>query len=277
VGSAAMEILVALIVLVGSACSLPQGREALPLAQQGLEVANPAELLPAAPAAPSPVPRTNSFSADIARILAAAGAKPTAIDVDARSYGKRSAQVETGRINPFASSAQEAATSGGTAELRPEAAGSNHFSASIVRILAAAGTGPTPIDVDARSYGKRSAQPDTRYTNAHQYGLIEPKVEVVKVKSHGNYGKVAQSGKPRQARVLTEEAQFLNGPNKRRRRSDTYVFIPFSVYEGRRVNTLKLEENDFHALPARLQIELKRAQIARQAKSLRFVNTGRAQ
>ena len=30
-------------------------------------------------------------------------------------------------------------------------------------------------------------------------------------------------------------------------------FIPFSEYDSRRVNTLKLEQNDFLALPARLQ------------------------
>jgi len=150
------------------------------------------------------------------------------------------------------------------------------FQADIARILAAAGAGPTAIDPAARSYGgRRRRSTPLVHSNAHQYGLVEPKVGVVKVKSHGNYGKVAQSGGPGVASRV-KHAEFLNGAKERRKRG-SQTFIPFSLYETRRTKTLKVEENDFHALPARLQIEKQRAHITRQAKALRIIDDGRTQ
>lgn len=113
-------------------------------------------------------------------------------------------------------------------------------------------------------YGRRRRSPEAQsksQSNAHQYGLLEPSVELVKVKSHGNNGRVAQTP----VVVTKDNLKLLNGQVKeRRKRSDN--FIPFSEYEAQRVNTLILEENDFHALPQRLAQE--QAQLARQARVL---------
>jgi len=141
------------------------------------------------------------------------------------------------------------------------------FSSAIARVLAAAGAGPSQVDPDARSYGRRrrrSPQIEPQQSNAHQYGLKAPNVDTVKVKSHGSFGREVH------APVIVKKkdhTNFLNGAKERRKRSDN--FIPFSVYDDRRRKTLKIEENDARALPLRLQIE-KKEQLARQAKALAF-------
>jgi len=73
-------------------------------------------------------------------------------------------------------------------------------------------------------------------------------VEAVKIKSHGNYGNIAQlydAG-------ANSKNVVVNGRYGRRKRQD---FIPFNVNEERKVKTLKIEQNDFLALPKKLQIE----------------------
>merc|ERR1711863_117530 len=121
------------------------------------------------------------------------------------------------------------------------------LSAAILRVLEVANASPTPVDPTGSYSGRRrrSAQLEpVHHSNAHQYGLLEPKVELVKVKSHGNYGKVVQ------ASVVDPSAHAKLEHGKRRKRSDNFDnFVPFSVYDDRRVKLLKVEENDFHALP----------------------------
>lgn len=120
------------------------------------------------------------------------------------------------------------------------------LSAAILRVLEVANAKPTPVDPSGSYSGRRrrSAQLEPVQSNAHQYGLLEPKVELVKVKSHGNYGKVVQ------ASVVAPSAHAKLEHGKRRKRSENFDnFIPFSVYDDRRVKLLKVEENDFHALP----------------------------
>merc|ERR1712001_259224 len=121
------------------------------------------------------------------------------------------------------------------------------LSAAILRVLEVANASPTPVDPTGSYSGRRrrSAQLEpVHHSNAHQYGLLEPKVELVKVKSHGNYGKVVQ------ASVVAPSAHAKLEHGKRRKRSDNFDnFVPFSVYDDRRVKLLKVEENDFHALP----------------------------
>merc|ERR1712158_57268 len=120
------------------------------------------------------------------------------------------------------------------------------LSAAILRVLEVANAKPTPVELSGSYSGKkrRSAQVEPVHSNAHQYGLLEPKVELVKVKSHGNYGKVVQ------ASVVAPSAHAKLEHGKRRKRSENFDnFIPFSVYDDRRVKLLKVEENDFHALP----------------------------
>merc|ERR1712066_740714 len=92
------------------------------------------------------------------------------------------------------------------------------LSAAILRVLQVANAKPTPVDPTGSYSGRRrrSAQLEPVHSNAHQYGLLEPKVEL----------------------------------GKRRKRSKNFDnFVPFSVYDDRRVKVLKVEENDFHALP----------------------------
>merc|ERR1712066_164152 len=120
------------------------------------------------------------------------------------------------------------------------------LSAAILRVLQVANAKPTPADPTGSYSGRRrrSAQLEPVHSNAHQYGLLEPKVELVKVKSHGNYGKVVQ------ASVVAPSAHAKLEHGKRRKRSKNFDnFVPFSVYDDRRVKLLKVEENDFHALP----------------------------
>jgi len=143
------------------------------------------------------------------------------------------------------------------------------FSSAIARVLAAAGAGPSIIDPDKRSYGKRrrrSPQIEPQRKNAHHFGLKAPKVDQVKVKSHGSFGREVHAPV---IVVRKDHTNFLNGAKERRKRSDN--FIPFSVYDDRRRKTLKIEENDARALPLRLQIE-KKEQLARQAKALALKN-----
>ena len=46
-----------------------------------------------------------------------------------------------------------------------------------------AGAKPTPVELSGSYSGKkkRSAQLEPTHSNAHQYGLIEPKIDLVKV------------------------------------------------------------------------------------------------
>merc|ERR1712061_486109 len=118
------------------------------------------------------------------------------------------------------------------------------LSAAILKVLEVANANPTPVDPVDSGRRRRKAQLEPVHSNAHQYGLLEPKVELVKVKSHGNYGKVVQ------ASVVAPSAHAKLEHGKRRKRSENFDnFVPFSVYDDRRVKLLKVEENDFHALP----------------------------
>merc|ERR1712025_118829 len=119
------------------------------------------------------------------------------------------------------------------------------LSAAILRVLEVANAKPTAVDPSGSYSGRRrrSAQLEPVHSNAHQYGLLEPKVELVKVKSHGNYGKVVQ------ASVVAPSAHTKLEHGRRKRSENFDNFVPFSVYDDRRVKLLKVEENDFHALP----------------------------
>merc|ERR1712110_416625 len=121
------------------------------------------------------------------------------------------------------------------------------LSAAILRVLEVANAKPTPVELSGSYSGRkgRSAQLEPVHSNAHQYGLLEPKVELVKVKSHGNFGKVVQAS---DVAPSPHHAKLEHG---RKKRSDVNFdnFVPFSVYDDRRVKLLKVEENDFHALP----------------------------
>merc|ERR1712117_426428 len=122
------------------------------------------------------------------------------------------------------------------------------------KILALSGAKPQPISRGV-SYGRRKRSPQDLtneiITNEIQTGsglVKNVAVEAVKIKSHGNYGNIAQvydAG-------ANSKNVVVNGRYGRRKRQD---FIPFNVNEERKVKTLKIEQNDFLALPKKLQIE----------------------
>lgn len=117
------------------------------------------------------------------------------------------------------------------------------------KILALSGAKPQPVSGGV-SYGRRKRS--DIITNEIQTGptlVKDVAIHAVKIKSHGNYGKIAQVNDA----GATSKHVVLNGRSGRRKRSDN--FIPFNVYDERRVKTLKIEQNDALALPMRLQIE----------------------
>jgi len=124
------------------------------------------------------------------------------------------------------------------------------------KILALSGAKPQPISSGV-SYGRHKRRSpedlsDEIITNEIQTGpglVKDVAVEAVKIKSHGNYGNIAQLYET----WANSKNVVVNGRYGRRKREDN--FIPFNVYDERRVKTLKIEQNDFLALPMRLQIE----------------------
>merc|ERR1712110_1299925 len=113
-------------------------------------------------------------------------------------------------------------------------------------ILAAADATPKAID-RSPGYGKRSA--DSKDESEAPLGLVaNVPLEAVKVVIHSSQGNIA-----RHYDGDTEYQNAVLGSRFGRGKRETDNFIPFSGYDSRRVNTLKLEQNDFLALPARLQ------------------------
>merc|ERR1712061_255753 len=173
--------------------------------------------------------RNAALSAAILRVLEVANAKPTPVDPTGSYSGRRrrSAQLEPVQSNDAETFATASATPGRNAAL----------SAAILKVLEVANATPTPVDPSGSYSGRRrrNAQLEPVHSNAHQYGLLEPKVELVKVKSHGNYGKVVQ------ASVVAPSAHAKLEHGKRRKRSENFDnFVPFSVYDDRRVKLLKV-------------------------------------
>jgi len=192
---------------------------------------------------------SSSSSPVIARILCIANAKPQEIDEDSRSYSGRRRRA-----------AEDSNTEGAPKDcsLLGDGCSGCPSSPPRIKVLCFANADPTPLCNGAQcgpSYGRRrrrAAQAEPQHSNAHQYGLLEPRVDLVKVKSHGNFGKVVQAA-PVAGAIHVSHSRI-----ERRKRSDN--FIPFNVYDERRVKLLRVEENGFHALPRRNQLESKRHQ-----------------
>merc|ERR1711981_367556 len=117
-------------------------------------------------------------------------------------------------------------------------------------ILSAANAEPKAID-RSPGYGKRSA--DNKEESEIKLGLVDTvPLDAVKVKIHSSHGNIAQHFDGD-----TEYQNAVLGSRFGRGKRETDNFIPFSEYDSRRVNTLKLEQNDFLALHARLQTQEK--------------------
>merc|ERR1712218_7763 len=118
-------------------------------------------------------------------------------------------------------------------------------------ILSAANAEPAAV-VRSPGYGKRSA--DSKAESETKLGLVDNiPLEAVKVVIHSSQGNIAQH--------YDGDTAYQNavlGSRFGRGKRETDNFIPFSEYDSRRVNTLKLEQNDFLALPARLQSQEKK-------------------
>merc|ERR1712223_1326250 len=176
----------------------------------------------------APAGRSAALSASILSVLEVANAKPTPVEHTGSYSGRRKRSAQQGQT--ASSDASEDVETFETASTTP---GRNAaLSAAILRVLEVAGAKPTPVELSGSYSGKkkRSAQLEPTHSNAHQYGLIEPKIDLVKVKSHGNFGKVVQAS------------------------------------DDRRVKLLKVEENDFHALPRVIDAsnKKKRADVEKQ-------------
>ena len=180
-------------------------------------------------------------SGAIAAILAAANARPTAID-RSPGYGKRSAQSEEESPEEVEDQIAE--------EANFQLSQARVPSGAIAAILAAANAKPKAID-RSPGYGKRSAE--TKEESEAKLGLVATvPLDAVKLKIHSSHGNIAQQYDG----DIQYQNAVLGGRFGRGKREDN--FIPFSVYDDRRVNTLKLEQNDFLALPERLQTKEKR-------------------
>jgi len=221
---------------------------------------------------------------DIANILKIAGAEATPIDRQ-EGYGRKRRSPMDSSSNDFDSfriseKLQSLSPSGGSDNRRKrspqiEPAHSNAHQYGLVdnidtssvsvkphgkygdlqKILALSGAKPQAISRGV-SYGRKKRSPQDLsneiITNEIQtgQGLVKKvAIEAVKIKSHGNYGNIAQLY---DAGANSKNVVF-NGRFGRGKREDN--FIPFNVYDEERVKTLKIEQNDFLALQSRLQIE----------------------
>ena len=175
--------------------------------------------------------RDPATAAAIANVLAIAGAGPSPLTGAGGYGGKRSADPQ-----------QE------EAEQQPEEEESGHALSgrvsvsAIARILAAAGAEPTPLDPNPdQSYNGRRR----REAEAASSVLSAVSVAAVKVRPHGAQGSVVQQHDGDMAvQSSVHSARF----GRARRQAASPAFIPFHVYDERRVQTLKVEENDFLAL-----------------------------
>ena len=173
-------------------------------------------------------------------ILSAANAEPAAV-IRSPGYGKRSADSKE---------ESEVAQDDTETEDLPVEASSLHSSrvpaAVRLAILSAANAEPAAV-IRSPGYGKRSAE--SKDESEAKLGLVDNvPLEAVKVVIHSSHGNIAQHYDGD-----TEYQNAVLGSRFGRGKRETDNFIPFSEYDSRRVNTLKLEQNDFLALPARLQ------------------------
>ena len=202
--------------------------------------------------------RSAGFSAAIANVLAAAGAEPKPV-TGGVSYGKRSAMDKDGALfredtesmrsySRSRRAPQDLAGPEHEAEADPEdpeAHPSGVPASVIAQVLKAAGAKPQPVVPGDISYlGKREAAAQEN-TGAAEAVVAQIPLAAVKISPHSSHGNIVQH--------FDGDSGYQNSVHVSRfgraRRSDN--FIPFHVYDDRRVKTLKVEQNDFLALKAR--------------------------
>ena len=213
---------------------------------------------------------TGVSASDIAHILKIAGAVPQPIVEGDRSYAgkrKRSAmdhqqeEIIEEAVRKFMKRSAQSDDDQIAVETN-----SNEESApfSLANLLASdqpeLPEGVKPVSTGRRSggYGKRSAEGD----EAEEEGLVESvPLSAVKIKPHSSQGNIVQHHDG-DAAYQTSVHVSRFGRTKREDKDQLKNFIPFHVYDDRRVKTLKVEQNDF------LDLKGKQQQAARKAKSL---------
>ena len=205
--------------------------------------------------------RSAGFNAAIANVLAAAGAEPKPISRGV-SYGKRSAMDKDASLfredTDFMRSKRSLRSRRAPQDLAgpeheaeadpedPEAHPSGVPASVIAQVLKAAGAKPQPVVPGDISYlGKREAVPQEN-TGAAEAVVAQIPLAAVKISPHSSHGNIVQH--------FDGDSGYQNSVHVSRfgrARRSTDNFIPFHVYDDRRVKTLKVEQNDFLALKAR--------------------------
>jgi len=205
--------------------------------------------------------RSAGFNAAIANVLAAAGAEPTPISRGV-SYGKRSAMDKDASLfredTDFMRSKRSLRSRRAPQDLAgpeqeaeadpedPEAHPSGVPASVIAQVLKAAGAKPQPVVPGDISYlGKREAAAQEN-TGAAEAVVAQIPLAAVKISPHSSHGNIVQH--------FDGDSGYQNSVHVSRfgrARRSTDDFIPFHVYDDRRVKTLKVEQNDFLALKAR--------------------------
>merc|ERR1719410_2084103 len=182
------------------------------------------------------------------------------MDKDGVSYGKRSAMDKDGALfredteymrsyRRSRRAPQDLAGPEHEAEADPEdpeAHPSGVPASVIAQVLKAAGAKPQPVVPGDISYlGKREAAAQEN-NGAAEVVVAQIPLAAVKISPHSSHGNIVQH--------FDGDSGYQNSVHVSRfgrARRSTDNFIPFHVYDDRRVKTLKVEQNDFLALKAR--------------------------
>merc|ERR1719367_389694 len=131
----------------------------------------------------------------------------------------------------------------------PEAHPSGVPASVIAQVLKAAGAEPQPVVKGDISYlGKREAQEEA--VEAAGAVVAQIPLAAVKISPHSSHGNIVQHFDGNSA---YQNSVHVSRFGRARRQADE--FIPFHVYDDRRIKTLKVEQNDFLALKPRNQPE----------------------
>ena len=179
-------------------------------------------------------------------------------DQEAEAEAPRSAAAPGGRLGGF-DLARFLAIAGAPAEGTPVVRGSS-YAGRRRRAARAMDSSDLQIKITPAQYAAKAAADAKEKENISvsrvrrlaeergPAGLATVPLLAVKVKTHGNRGNIAQQFDADDEYKL---AVFHGQQGRVRRQLDN--FIPFNVYDERRVQTLKIEQNDFLALPTRLR------------------------
>jgi len=176
---------------------------------------------------------------DLTRLLNIAGAKPQVVDPSGGYSGRRRRSSD----DDFEEEVVEVVDPAAEDEAEPP----RRDFGDLARLLSIAGAKPQAVDLSGSYSGRR------RRSDNNLYGLVpEVDLDAVKIKPHGKNGQQVQNS----ATGIPVGRAIFEPTFSRVKRAD---FIPFNEYDQRRIKTLKIEQNDFLALPKRLEQEEEQA------------------